>query len=520
MLGGVIVLAATLAALAPIAPAGSATVARVWPIEEASIGEIHDAMKHGRLTARELVEKYLERIEAYDKQGPSLNAIIAINPRALELADELDRKLRDEGLVGPLHGIPFIVKDNVDTHDQPTTNGVLALKDSFPPDDAHVIRKLKEAGAIILAKSNLAEFAFAGAETVSSVLPGYSRNPYDTRYVTAGSSGGTAAAIAANFATVGLGTDTGSSIRGPSSHQSLVGIRATMGLVSRDGVIPLSSARDMVGPMARNVEGAVRVLDVLAGYDPADPATAASQGKVPQSYTQFLDPDGLAAARLGVARQLFKEEDSDPEILRVMERALVELRSLGATLVDPVLIEDLEEIRDSFERTSRLKYDLDRYLESLPPDAPYRTLEAIVESEDFHPHNEKRLKDALAIEGPPEDNPKYQHNLEVAERLRAAVVRAFDESRIDALVYPTFKYAPRLIGDLNTPYGSNSSVLAPPIGFPAITVPMGFTYGRLPAGLQFMGRPFSEPTLIRFSYSYEQATLHRRPPPTTPRLIR
>ena len=328
----------------------------------------------------------------------------------------------------------------------------------------------------------MAEFAFAGTETVSSVLPGYTRNPYDTRYVSAGSSGGTAAAIAANFATVGLGTDTGASIRGPSSHQSLVGIRATMGLVSRDGVIPLSSARDVLGPMARSVDDAVRVLEVLAGYDPSDPVTAASRGKVPDSYTQYLDPDGLKDARLGVAcshrgtpisrdgviplssardvlgpmarsvddavrvlevlagydpsdpvtaasrgkvpdsytqyldpdglkdarlgvaRHLFAPGDADPEVLRVMEEALAELRSLGATLIDPVRIEGLQEIRDSFRRRAgSLKYDFNRYLESLGPHAPYQTLEDIVESKKFHPHNEKRLRDALAVEEPPEE---------------------------------------------------------------------------------------------------------------------
>ena len=491
-----------------------------WRIEEASISDIHEAMTSGRLMAQELVQMYLNRIEAYDKQGPSLNAIITINPRAIQIAEDLDRRLLNEGLVGPLHGIPVIVKDNIDTSDMPTTNGVLALKDSIPPDNAHAIRKLQEAGAIILAKSNMAEFAFSGADTVSSVLPGYTRNPYDTRYVSAGSSGGTAAAIAANFATVGIGTDTGASIRGPSSHQSLVGIRATMGLISRDGVIPLSSARDMLGPMARTMDDAVRVLDVLAGYDSSDPVTAASRGKLPDSYTRYLDPDGLKDVRLGVARQLFAKGDTDPEVLQLMEETLADLRSVGATLIDPLQIDDLQEIRDSFEKgASRLKHDFNQYLSSLGPQAPYQTLEEIVESKKFHPHNEKRLRDALAVEAPAK-NPKYQHNLEVARRLRDAVSRAFEENQIDALVYPTFKYAPRLIGDLNTPYGSNSSVLAPPIGFPAVTVPMGFTNGRLPAGLQFMGRPFSEPTLIQLGYSYEQAFLHRRSPVTTPPLLK
>jgi Asp-tRNA(Asn)/Glu-tRNA(Gln) amidotransferase A subunit family amidase len=491
---------------------------RVSYIKEASIEDIHGAMKKKELTARELVQMYLDRIEAYDKKGPFLNSIITINPKAAEIAEGLDRKLAESGLVGPLHGIPIIVKDNLDTHDMPTTNGVLALKDSIPPDDANVILKLKEAGAIILAKANMAEFAFAGADTVSSVLPGYTRNPYDTRYVSAGSSGGTAAAIAANFATVGIGTDTGASVRGPSSHQSLVGIRATMGLISRDGICPLSSARDMAGPMTRTVADAVRVLEVIAGYDPDDPVTAACQDRIPDSYSQSMDRGGLKGARLGVARQMFDPEDADPEVIRVMESALAELKSLGAVLIDPVQIEGLKEIRDSFQRTSRMKYDFDRYLASLGPNAPYKTLEAIVESEKFHPNNERRLRRALEVEEIPDENPKYQHNLEVADRLREAVVQVFDDHQLDAIIYPTFKYAPRLIGDLNTPYGSNSSVLAPPIGFPAITVPMGYTYGRLPAGIQFLGRPFSEPTLIKLGYSYEQATLHRRPPSTTPPL--
>ncbi len=497
---------------------------RVSPIKEASISDIHAAMKSGELTAVELVEMYLDRIEAYDKQGPAINAIIRINPRALDRAAELDEQMAESGFVGPLHGIPVIIKDNYDTHDMPTTNGTLALKNSIPPDDAYQVRKLREAGAIVLAKSNMAEFAMSGAFSVSSILAGYTRNPYDTSRATAGSSGGTAAAIAANFATVGLGTDTGSSIRGPASHQSLVGFRSTMGLTSRDGIIPLNAARDVGGPIARTVEDAVIVFELLAGYDPADPVTAASEGKVPENYTQFLVKDGLEGARIGALRELFPEDDTDPEVLRLMNKALEDMKAAGAVIIDPVRIPDLEEIRESFKTgTSRLKYDFERYLATLGPDAPYQTLDQIVESDDFHPFLRRNLNRALERakenDGPPEEQADYQHNMEVEQRLREAVLKAMDDNAVEALIYPTFRYPPRLIGDENTtPLGANSNPLSPPTGFPAFNVPMGFTVDGLPVGLQLLGRAFDEPTLVRLSYSYEQATKHRRAPRSTPPL--
>ena len=492
---------------------------RVDGVQEASIADIHSAMEAGELTATELVQLYLDRIEAYDKKGPYINAIITINPRALERAAELDRQFSESGFVGPLHGIPVIVKDNYDTHDLPTTNGTLALKDSYPPDDAYQVRKIREAGAIVLAKSNLAEFAMSGHFTVSSVLPGYTRNPYDPLRVTAGSSGGTAAAVAANFATVGLGTDTGSSIRGPASHQSLVGFRTTMGLTSRDGIVPLSLARDVGGPIARTVADAVVILQVIAGYDPADPVTRAAEGNVPEGYGAFLDENGLEGTKIGAVRQMFPDDDTDPEVLALMNQALEDMRKAGATIIDPVRIPDLEEIRESFKRrVGRLKFDYNNYLASLGPDAPFKSLSEIIETEDYHPFLESSLTRAKEIEGPPEENPDYQHNLEVASRLRDAVAKAMDDAGVDALVYPSFRYPPRLIGDLNTPAGTNSRTLSPPTGFPAFAVPIGFTNGELPAGLQFLGRPFSEPTLIKLSYAYEQATYHRRPPKTTPPL--
>jgi len=265
---------------------------------EATIAQIHEAIRSGDLTCRALVERYLERIRVYD-QSTRLNAIVIVNPEALADADGLDQEFKRTRKLRPLHGVPVIVKDNFDTKGLQTTGGSLALKGSVPPDDAYQVKKLREAGAIVLAKSNMAEWAFSPLVTVSSIA-GITRNPYDLDRVPAGSSGGTAAAVAASFGAVGLGTDTGNSIRGPSSHNCLAGIRPTMGLTSRDGIIPLYLRNDVGGPMARTVEDAARLLEVIAGYDPADPITKESEGKVPPSYTRFLDKNGLRGARIGV----------------------------------------------------------------------------------------------------------------------------------------------------------------------------------------------------------------------------
>ena len=265
----------------------------LFRVDEATIAQIHEAMEAGDLRARDLVEAYLARIEEYDRRGPALNALVTVNRHALTRAAELDAAFAKRGLTGPLHGIPVIVKDNYDIAHLPTSAGSLALADSVPPDDAFQVRMIRDAGGIVLAKSNMAEFAFSPYETVGSRLPGYTRNPYALNRVTAGSSGGTAAAVAASFGTVGLGTDTGNSIRGPSAHQALVGIRSTMGLTSRDGIVPLNLARDIGGPIARTVADAVAVLDVIAGHDPADPVTAASLGRAVGPYADALRDDGL-----------------------------------------------------------------------------------------------------------------------------------------------------------------------------------------------------------------------------------
>lgn len=501
-----------------------AAVAADFDPFEKSITEIHAAMAERDVTARQLVEYYFARIDAYDKQGPAVNSLITRNPNALARADELDRAFERGGLTGALHGIPMIVKDNYDTADMPTSGGSLALKESMPPDDAFQVRRIREAGAIIIAKSNLFEFAFSPYETVNSVLPGHTRNPYALNRVPAGSSGGTGASIAANFAVVGLGTDTGNSIRGPSSHNALVGIRSSMGLTSRDGIVPLYSDHDIGGPMARTVADAAIVLQVIAGYDPADPVTAEGADHVADSYTAYLQADGLKGARFGVVRQLSNRKDADPEVLAIFEQALADLRKNGGEIVDPLDLPQLSRLGESTEDgpdtmwCSRFKTDLNNYLASLGPDAPVKSLKDVLDSGLYHPNVRGDLEFYQGIAAPPEEDAECQRSLVTRARFRETVRAAMVEHRLDALVFPTWANPPRLIGDLNSPHGDNSQQISPHTGFPALTVPMGFTQSGLPLGLQMVGLPFAEATLIKLAYSYEQATLHRVPPPSVPRL--
>jgi Asp-tRNA(Asn)/Glu-tRNA(Gln) amidotransferase A subunit family amidase len=429
----------------------------------------------------------------------------------------------------------MIVKDNYDVVGFPTTAGSLSLKDSMPLRDAFQVHKLREAGALVLAKSNMAEFAVNGYETVSSVLPGYTRNPYALDRTTAGSSGGTAAAVAASFGAVGLGTDTGNSIRGPSSHTSLVGIRSTMGLTSRDGILPRQLHRDIGGPIARTVADAAAVFDIIAGSDPADPVTSSAQGRRPDSYLASLDKNGLMGARIGVLRQLLTgpyaglltsdqlalmQADADPEIVKLFEAALADMKNQGAEIVEGIKVAEIDEIPASaLGGCNRFKHDLKAYLAHLGPDAPMKSLDDILASQKFHPSVEKALLASQAASDlPPDQNPKCLEVAESGRRLAQGVLKIMDDAKLDVVVYPSWNFPPRLIGDLNTPHGNNSPRVAPPTGFPAITVPMGFARGKLPAGIQILGRPWSEPTLLKIAYSYEQATHHRRPPASTPPL--
>jgi Asp-tRNA(Asn)/Glu-tRNA(Gln) amidotransferase A subunit family amidase len=491
--------------LAPV----SAPLAAQDIINEATIADLHRLMLARQLTATQLVRAYLDRIEAFDKRGPSLNAITVINPEALTRARELDAELARTGrLTGPLHGIPVIVKDNYDTADLATAAGSRSLADVLPPDDAFMVRRLREAGAIVLAKSNMAEFAFSPYETVGSFLPGYTFNPYALNRVPAGSSGGTAAAVSANFGVVGLGTDTGNSIRGPSSHTALVGIRPTIGLTSRDGIVPLYLERDVGGPMARTVADAARVLDVVAGFDPADTATARAPGHIPETYTAFLNADALRGARIGVVRRYTETATADSAIVALFDAAVRELVRAGATVIDPIELPFIDSIPGTL--CSSFRADLEAYLKTRPG-AP-QTLAQIIESERFHVTVDRRLR-SLARDTMGGTAERCSAAAANRDRFRERLSAALRDRQLDALVYPTWSNPPRLIGDLTSPHGDNNQVLAPRSGFPAITVPMGYAYGSLPAGLQFLGDAWTEPRLIALAFAYEQATRHRRPPP-------
>ncbi len=491
-------------------------------VEEATIAQIHAAMKAGNLTCHGLVEDYLRRIDAYDKNGPRLNSIILVNPDALKDADALDRRFKSGGFVGPLHCVPMIVKDNYQTAGLQTTGGSLSLKGFIPDKDAFLVRRVREAGAIVLAKSNMDEFAFSPYETVSSILPGYTHNPYDTYRVTAGSSGGTAAAIAASFGTVGFGTDTGNSIRGPSSHQALVGIRSTMGLTSRAGIVPLNLQADVAGPMARTVADAVAVFQVIVGEDPDDPATQAAHGHPIPDYSKSLVRDGLKGSRIGVLRQAWKADTADPEVMQVFQRALDDMQRAGAVIVDPATVQGLDDIKEpprSLGSCMGFKYDINRYLAAQGKRVPVHTLAEIIKSKNFHPSIALRLERAEAGPENGPDSAPCKAEASYRQQVRDAVLKTMTDLKLDAFVYPTWSNVPRLIGDLNTPAGDNSQFFSPTTGFPAINVPMGYTRGgRLPAGMTIYGRPWDEATLIKLAYSYEQATHWRRAPVSTPPL--
>jgi Asp-tRNA(Asn)/Glu-tRNA(Gln) amidotransferase A subunit family amidase len=489
-----------------------------FPIQEATIAQVHAAFKAKTLTCHQLVQQYLDRIDAVDKKGPAYNAIILTNPRALETADSLDRRYAREGLTGPLHCVPMIVKDNYETNDLQTTAGSLSLKGWIPTRDATMVAKIRAAGAIVLAKSNMAEWAFTPYETVSSILPGYTKNPYALDRVTAGSSGGTAAAVASSEGLVGLGTDTGNSIRGPSAHNALVGIRSTMGLTSRAGVIPLNFAADIAGPMARTVADAVEVFNVIVGSDAADSVTAPADARREADYRKFLVKDGLKGARIGILHQGYETQTTDSEVVAVFTKALDDMRKAGATVVD-ARIDSLNQVLRGGGGCSRFKYDLETYFAQRGEGAPVKTIDAIVRSRRFHPSVEVRLMNAQRDSSPPPaQQPGCRNREAMQHRFRAAVTGLMDSLKLDALVYPTWSNPPRLIGDLNTPAGDNSQLFSPTTGFPAITVPMGYTRNNtLPAGVTFFGRAWSEGRLISLVYGYEQATRHRRPPPPASR---
>jgi len=492
----------------------------------ASIADTQATIREGRTTCRAIVESYLARIQAYDQTpvGPDhlrLNSIVLVNPDALAEADACDRNFAATHKLPPLGGIAVLIKDNYDTASLQTTGGSLAMKGFVPEHDATMVARLRAAGAIILAKTNMAEWAFSPYQTASSIA-GITRNPYDLTRVPAGSSGGTAAAVAASLGQSGLGTDTGNSIRGPSSHNDLVGIRPTIGLTSRSGIIPLFAHNDVGGPIARSVADAAALLTVLAGPDPDDPVMAIASKQYPHpanlDYTQSLDRHGLKGARIGVFRQYFDTKETDPEVKAATEQALKTLKQEGAALVDPFTIPDYEALEKKLW-CGDFEADLNTYL-AKHPNTPYHDLKSIVASGLYLPYIEEEIKGA--VEPPQKDDRRspcsdvYHDPAKIA--LRNALLAAMAKENLDAIVYPTWSNPPRKVGDTTSPAGDNSQVLSPQTGFPAITIPMGFTHGNLPAGLTILAPAFRESTLVRYAYDFEQTIQQRKEPSLFPPL--
>ena len=480
---------------------------------ELTISDIQDALLTGRVSCREIVQGYLNRVTFYDKRK-DINAITVINSEALNKADITDDLIRSGEQLPELFCTPILVKDNFDTHDIVTSGGSIALSKNFPPDDAFMVKKLREAGAIIIAKTNMAEWAFSPRETVSSSF-GRTANAYDINYVPAGSSGGTASGIAANFAVAGLGSDTGNSIRGPSSHLALFGIRSTIGLTSRDGVIPLIYDRDIAGPMTRTVEDGTRLFNVIAGYDSADLLTI--PGVREDNYLDFLEIDGLLGKRIGILKALVDHEDADSEIKSIFADAILDMESAGAIIVDDIEIVRFDELKSEIKSCSSFRYDLGRYLKTLDS-PPFLDVKNLLDTGDYLPASKEGLEffSQFPLELSPEergDNCKLWPNHPLRNELLANTVAIMDATNVDVLVYPTWSNPPALIDQATEGYkGDNNQFLSPSAGLPAVTVPMGFWQDRLPVGLQILGRPFSEGLLIEISYSYEQLSNHRRPP--------
>jgi amidase len=505
---------ALLLGIAAAPEGGAQTQTKSFALLEATIPQLHAALAAGTITSRQLVSMYLARIDAYDKKGPALNAISVVNKNALAEADARDAERQAGAGHGLLHGIPIIVKDNYDTSDMQTAAGSRSLAGWVPPDDAFLVKKLHNAGAIIIAKSNMHEFAY-GITTVGSLF-GQTRNPYALNRNPGGSSGGTGAAIAANFAAAGMGSDTCGSIRIPSSHNSLVGIRGTQGLASRSGIIPLSSTQDIGGPMARTVTDVAVMLDAIVGYDPSDPQTAANVGHIPKSYTDYLRLTALRGAHVGLLTALLGTDPADAEVASIVRRAVDEMRGQGAKVVDvaiPGLSGLLTDRANGFLILRQdFKFDLNAYL-AARPSAPVRTLAEVIASGKFDPAVGINLRNSQAVQS--RDTKEYYAHIVKRNILREAILKAMADNRVDALAYPTIRRKAAPIGQ--TQMGTNCQLSANS-GLPAITVPAGFTADGLPVGVELLGRAWSEPQLIALAYAYEQATRHRRPPASTPAL--
>ncbi|MGE5245831.1 MAG: amidase family protein [Betaproteobacteria bacterium] len=488
-------------------PAGPTPAAHVF---ERSIPDLQQAMAEGKASSRELVEAYLARIRAYDEAGPALNALIALNPRALDEAAALDRERAAKGPRGPLHGIPVLIKDNYETEDTPTTGGSIALAGFRTGRDAALVARLRAAGAVVIGKTNMHELA-AGITTISS-LGGQTRNPYDPTRNPGGSSGGTGAAVAASFGAAGMGSDTCGSIRIPSANNNLFGLRGTLGLTSRAGIIPLSHTQDIGGPLARTVTDLAIMLDAIAGADPADATTAASAGHVPRSYRDGLRAGALEGARIGVLQNAVGGPD-DPDVAAVVRHMLEELRAGGAELIDVTIPGLDEQLQGSSVIDSEFKFDLMDYLGRFP-NAPVHSLGEILERGQYAAALEQTFRHRNSVES--RDSEEYRRARLKRQSVRHLVDEAFDEHRLDGLIYPTLR---RRIAAAGDPQLGSTCQISAASGLPVVAMPAGFTADGLPVGVDLLGSAWSEPRLLALAYAYEQAVHPRRPPPTTPALV-
>jgi len=508
------------AALAAIA-ATRVDAAESFQIEEATVASIQQGLRDKSLTCHALVQAYLDRIAAYDHKGPSLNVILALNPNALAEADQRDADYARSGPVGPLHCIPLVLKDNYNTADLPTTGGSAALASAQPKADAFTVARLRKAGAIILGKSNMHEFALAGT-TVSS-LGGQTLNPYDLTRTPGGSSGGTGAAVAANLALAGTGSDTVNSIRSPASANALVGIRPTKGLLSRAGIMPVSETQDAAGPIARTVADAARLLEVMAGYDPDDPSTAWSIGNAPASYTPFLEGGSLRGVRIGLFKTMQGSRPEHQEVNAVIAAAVAAMQNEGAIVVevdDPAL-SAAKLIAENDVQKYEFRTLINAYLASIP-NAPAKSLADIIASGKFHkPSLESFLASAQTYQGGIEELDYHLRLLRNA-RTRDKLVSMLAEHRLDAVIYPLQQRLVVPTTELNQ--ADRNGILASVTGFPAITVPAGFSKPTataplgVPIGMDILGRPWSEGRLIQIAHGFEQATHFRKPPKSAPPL--
>ena len=514
-----------LVAVMVVATLPSARAARTVDFDALTIADIGHAFESGALTSETLVQLCLARIQAYDRQGPSLRAVLTLNPKALDTARALDAERKAKGPRSLLHGIPIVLKDNYNTADLPTTGGSVLLEGSIPLEDAFVVKKLRAAGAIMLAKVNMSEFASGPAR---SSLGGQSLNPHDLTRTPSGSSGGIGVAIAAAYAQLGMGTDTGGSIRGPSTSNGIVGLKPTHGLLSRSGIIPLSLTFDTGGPMARSVTDVAIALGVMTGVDPADAATSKSQGKFESDYTKYLKADALKGARIGIGRDFL---GADPDVDWVVDASIEAMRKAGATVVDvryPKWLLDAKQEMYNAIRRPEFHAQIADYLKTLRPGYPKTLEEMIARATTFNavradgaaPNPARWTLFKREAESGALDDYRYTSVHEYGlPMVRAAVEGMIAAQRLDAIVYPTSSRRPGLIADTGAGGGTaapSATDIANLTGFPDLIVPAGFTGDELPVGISFFGPAFSEPKLLALGYSFEQATHARRRPVHTP----